>query len=102
MGGQTFMVYHEGADAREAFNAACEEALWERGHGGYTGTIGEKMEFGVLRKPMPREAADAVAWKMIEDDDPAISDKWGPAGAIPVAGDDGKVTGWLFFGWASS
>ncbi len=102
MGADTFVNYAEGADASQAFNAACEEALYDHGHSGYSGTIGEKQSFTVLRQPMLREDAEAVAWKLIDKDDPAISDKWGPAGAIPVADHDGKVTGWLFFGWASS
>jgi hypothetical protein len=102
MGSQVFFDYAEGADAKQAFNAAVEEAAYMHGHGGYTGTIAEKHGFGVLSKPLSREAAEALADKMLEEGHPAIDDKWGPAGAIPVADDDGKVTGWLFFGWASS
>jgi hypothetical protein len=33
---------------------------------------------------------------LLEDDDPRVADKWGPAGCIKVA--EGE---YLFFGWAS-
>ena len=37
------------------------------------------------------------ARKLVDDGDPRIAEKWGPAGAIKL--EEGK---WLFFGTASS
>ena len=42
MGATTFIIESSGKTAREAFNSAVEDAQWESGHGGYTGTIAEK------------------------------------------------------------
>ena len=63
---------------------------------GYTGTIAEKHNFNVipLKEGLePREYAD----KLIDDCDPRIDDKWGPAGCFDLGG--GR---YFFFGWASS
>jgi len=103
MGAEVFTVYQEGENPDDAFWAAVDQSLYDYGHAGYTGKIAEKDEFTIVRsQPMSRQDANAVANQMIQDDDGRISDKWGPAGAIPVAGENGKTAGWLFFGWASS
>ena len=44
----------------------------------------------------PYKRAAAVAGFLIEDNDPRIDDKWGPAGCIEVTKGE-----YLFFGWAS-
>lgn len=87
-------------NAREAFDHATQEAAYEHGHGGYTGTIAEKRGRGfiMIATVDTRDEAREMANKLIDRSDPRIDDKWGPAGCIEVRGDDG---GWLFFGWAS-
>jgi hypothetical protein len=85
MGASTFTTYAAGADAATAFLAACAEVRYERGHGGYTGTIAEKDSYTVVAaKAMTHEEASEYAASLMDRDDPRIADKWGPAGAIPV------------------
>lgn len=95
MGGTTFTDTGRGATAQEAFTNACSEAQYEHGHGGYTGTIAEKHDF--IEIPLP-EGKDPFQFadELIENDDPRVRDKWGPAGCVKVK--DGE---YLFFGWAS-
>lgn len=107
MGATEFMARAEGVDATSAFRAAREEAAWEHGHGGYTGTIAEKQTFAMIRVPdvvgLPTAAAAvAYARHLIDEDDRRIRDKWGPAGCIEYVNDvaPGKRA-FLFFGWAS-
>lgn len=100
MGASTFENVCRGyKTAQSAFDAAVEEAQYDYGHAGYTGTIAEKSSFVVISNPPCKTVDDAVALanKLIENCDARIDDKWGPAGCIPV-GDDTFV----FFGWASS
>jgi hypothetical protein len=42
MGATTFFTYSHGRNVGEAFRQAQDEARYENGHGGYTGTIAEK------------------------------------------------------------
>jgi len=123
MGAAEFEQHGKGATVTEAFLAAREQAAWEYGHGGYTGSLAEKGEFIEI----PRfKALDATAlarafaggkvkdlgWSG-EEDAPIVAslrasgmpvddwygvfnDKWGPALAIKVADDE-----WLFCGMAS-
>jgi hypothetical protein len=96
MGASTFTTISRGQSAREAFDAAREEARHAYGHGGYTGTIAEKRSFVVIQIAEgadPREHANAL----LDDDDRRIADKWGPAGCIALGGGE-----YLFFGWAST
>lgn len=55
-----------------------------------------EMSFILLTLP-PDEDARAWAGKMLNEDNPRISDKWGPAGCYRMS--EGN---WLFFGYASS
>lgn len=81
----------------QAFHDAVEQARYDFGHAGYTGTIAEKDSWVVIDATGINEVdADRLARTLIEDDDERIRDKWGPAGAILLQ--DGT---WLFFGWAS-
>jgi len=96
MGADTFMNWAKGKTAKLAFNAAVEEACYEHGHGGYTGTIAEKSSFVMIALPAGQDAGE-YASKLLDADDPRIDDKWGPAGCIELGDDE-----WLFFGWASS
>lgn len=97
MGGTTFECVAEGQVAAEAFRAAVEQAQYDHGHAGYSGTIAEKHSYVMItHQRQALEDAEELARKLIEGDDPRISDKWGDAGCIPV--ENGR---YLFFGWAS-
>lgn len=96
MGAESFTQVARGKNATEARMAATEQACWDHGHGGYTGTMAEKDSHIMIPLP-PGMEPFAYAQQLIDDDDPRISDKWGPAGCIDLGGGD-----YLFFGWASS
>lgn len=96
MGAMNFYQRAKGKTPKDAFIDAVEEAAWENGHGGYTGTIAEKDSFTIIPLPADKNAAD-YAHELIRADDPRISDKWGPAGCIQTGPEE-----FLFFGWASS
>jgi hypothetical protein len=51
MGAETFEERGEGKSAQEVFDKLVEEAAYDHGHGGYTGTIAEKSEFVVISAP---------------------------------------------------
>lgn len=95
MGATNFAVRAKGKTAQEAFNTAVEQAAWEHGHGGYTGTIAEKSSFVVIAVPAGRKPGE-YADSLIESGDKRVDSKWGPAGCVQVAAGE-----WLFFGWAS-
>jgi hypothetical protein len=103
MGAQTFTAFAEGKTAKEAFSRVVDQAQYDYGHSGYTGTIAEKTSFVIIQDCQTREDAYAKARELMDDDDDRISDKWGPAGAIriPKTKKDASA-GYLFFGWASS
>lgn len=85
MGGTTFDHYAAGADVATAFRAARDEAAYEHGHGGYSGTIAEKPDYVIITNtPLLEVEANGLIDRLIDNDDPRIRDKWGPAGAIPV------------------
>lgn len=97
MGAEYFSEVAEGNTAKEAFDKLVEEALYEYGHSGYSGTIAEKAAPGFTMardSAMDQEDAEIIAERLSDD---KYSDKGGPAGCIPLK--DGR---WLFFGWASS
>jgi hypothetical protein len=104
------MITMKGMTATEAFVAARDQAAWEYGHRGYTGTIAEKRALVLFREfPEPiapddprgkeqLQARYAVARHALREDDARIADKWGPAGCIPLIQEaDGHIE-WLFFG----
>lgn len=96
MGAETFVSYARGKTAKAAFKAAVEEAQYELGHGGYTGSIAEKDSFVMIDLPEGVDPGD-FADKLFTDGDPRIDDKWGPAGCFKLKDDE-----YMFFGWASS
>jgi len=51
MGADSFEDYGSGATVAEAFHAVVERALWEHGHGGYSGTIAEKGQYALVNVP---------------------------------------------------
>ena len=103
MGAEQFKTVAHGATVKEAFDYAVNEAQYDYGHAGYTGTIAEKDEYTVISDTAgkSRDEANELADKLLRDSDERIDDKWGPAGAIRF-NVEGQQPGWLFFGWASS
>lgn len=110
MGACNFETIAIGKNPRDAFNRAVSQAQWEHGHGGYTGTIAEKIDFVVI--PLPKRTAPFdLANRMMDVGDSRINDKWGPAGCIEIPRHHSKIRKvelrrgereYLFFGWASS
>lgn len=101
MGACTFYTESTGRNAKEAFDSAVQEAQYEYGHGGYTGTIAEKGSFTSI--PLP-EGQDPYtrAEELIDKQDRRVDDKWGPAGCIEMPKKEGQTERrFLFFGWAS-
>jgi hypothetical protein len=96
MGAETFTAVGKGKTAQEAFDKAVADARHEYGNRGYTGSLAEKTSY-VMITPPPGVAPVKYASDLIDNDDPRISDKWGPAGCIKMT--EGV---YLFFGWASS
>ncbi|MGX1909385.1 hypothetical protein ACWIID_11020 [Streptomyces phaeochromogenes] len=101
MGALDFYTTATGTDVHTAFNSAREQAEWEYGTSGYTGTIAEKNEVTLLDEPK-RSEQDAVgrAKDLLRGDDPRVSGKYGPAGALPITAVDASGA-WLFFGVAA-
>lgn len=99
MGGNTFETGAKGKSANEAFRAAVKQAQYDYGHAGYTGTIAEKQGFVEIPIPVTDPPTDPLAYArtLIDNGDPRIDDKWGPAGCITIGPGE-----YLFFGWASS
>lgn len=111
---------------QEAYDKLVEEARWESGHGGYTGTIAETGGFKMVPLPPrknPRKLMDEMMmWKKYKDGSfeshPDIADKWGPCACIEVPRTQWKkfysesyleqlkgkkgIHMYIFFGWASS
>jgi hypothetical protein len=84
MGAETFSTTATGPAPQAAFNDAVRSACWESGNGGYTGTIAEKHDFTIIDRTVRfLDQARKEASRLLHDDDPRISDKWGPAGALP-------------------
>jgi len=96
MGAEVFFNRSSGENAEEAFNKAVEQACYDFGHSGYTGTIAEKDSYVLIRLPAgsdPTQYAD----ELLDACDERVNDKWGPAGMFDLG--DGE---YFFFGVASS
>lgn len=109
VGASEFITTATGETMTDAFQTAVEDARRQYGDGGYTGTIAEKelVECVIVTSDvLEDDVARAVARRLLRDDDPRVSDKWGPVGAIKLR--DGhweQANGlhrWLFVGVASS
>jgi hypothetical protein len=111
MGAEHFIHYiATDKSADDTFAHLVQQAGWDFGHSGYTGTIAEKSDFIMVNMPtFPQTVEEATdfAEQVIglgvtgseahsEHFDPRIDDKWGPAGCIKTS------DGFVFFGWASS
>lgn len=103
MGATTFVQGKSGKSADDAFWDAAEDARYEYGHRGYTGTIAEKSSYVMIELPEGRSVEEFIN-ELIEEGDPRIDDKWGPAGCIDLGPTKEGKDGWhhyVFFGWAS-
>ncbi|MCX5206697.1 hypothetical protein OG897_35500 [Streptomyces sp. NBC_00237] len=101
MGSLDFTETGSGPDLKTAFNSAVSEAAYENGHGGYTGSLAEKDEVTLIDSTVRTQPeAEQLVAQLLRDNDPRISDKWGPAGALEYM-TDGDGRSWLFFGYAS-
>lgn len=79
-GATDFYVFVKNKNPKRAFQEAVDDARYESGHGGYSGSIAEKDGFTIRKRdPMSMSAARAFANKDIDR-----NDKWGPAFAVPV------------------
>jgi hypothetical protein len=105
MGAQSFMVRQSGSTLSEAFQSAVNQAQWDYGHGGYTGSIAEKDDVREVRTPkILMTDDDKIGWassllheEIADSQWEWINDKWGPAAALRLSSGE-----WLLFGWASS
>lgn len=113
MGGQQFTKVGVGTNARDAFSKLVDQAQYQHGHGGYTGTIAEKHEFKLLALPPGVAALDMAEWVQgyvtpeyrgqyrkwdpkypahLEDEVrrawKVSMDKWGPAAAYEIRGEE--------------
>lgn len=97
MGATNFACIGRGKDANEAFSSAREDALYEHGHGGYTGSIAEKDGFKLVTLT-ESELTDLSLFNAKIDEliDTEFSDKWGKAGCVKM-----KEDMYYFFGMAS-
>jgi SHS2 domain-containing protein len=96
MGAVDFCIKAYGKTAQEAFDSAVEEALYQHGHSGYTGSIAEKDNFVMIECPEGKDP-EYHAYDLLEEDDSRVIDKYGPAGCIKA----GENEYW-FFGFAST
>ena len=95
MGAEYFQVKSTGNTIDEAFRKVVDEARYNYGHAGYTGTIAEKSSYTLHRNPMGLDPKQFISYILDADED--ADDKWGPANAVQV-----EPNTWIFFGYASS
>lgn len=109
MGAQQFQQDGEDKTVDEAFRNAKDQALYDYGHWGYTGSLAEKpgyVEFVLPEGVGVSEAVRVLAEIWLGEERPSwlsdeiaetYEDKWGDAVAIRTG-----ETSWTFVGWASS
>ena len=94
-------ITRKGQTPEELFKTSVEQALWDHGHSGYTGTIAEKDSFVIRNdgKPVPHEILD-----LFMDKDGSENDKWGPAFCVGICNsmEDQEIVAYAFYGYASS
>ena len=115
MGATTFYTQAEGKNADNAFKKTKDDAYYQHGHSGYTGTIAEKPSYVQFKVPdgmTPTQFINAIenAANTVDSDEdepkadnPVVrraaklfNDKWGPAVCVEV-----KTGVFVFFGFAS-
>lgn len=103
MGAEQFVTSAKGKTAAEAFKAAKDEAYYDHGHRGYTGTIAEKSEFKMVTRNQGETVENCVD-RYLADEDHFCQDKWAPAACIEQGPDEKfpELKVFWFFGWASS
>ena len=92
MGAVDFQHTATGNTASEAFDSAVQEAQYDHGHSGYTGTIAEKDGFIMKTVPEGEPIKDFVN-RTLED-----NDKWGAAFCIKSPNEENR---YIFYGIAS-
>ena len=95
MGADVFHTQAKAETANKAFKVAVDDAFYEYGHQGYTGTIAEKDSFTMIDLPEGRDPFE-YAEELIDKYDSRIDNKWGPAGCFDLGNGE-----FCFFGWAS-
>lgn len=81
------LVYGKYSDVNEAFREARKAALWEHGHGGYTGSIAEKHSVKLITPPVEYGTTEFNNWVRSQYDGNGLAaDKWGPACAVELTG----------------
>ena len=98
MGATTFMCGTYSGSAETAYNFLVEEAYYNYGHNGYTGTIAEKSGYKKAGEAETNEEAMKLAGKLLDEDDSNEWGKYNPAGYIEVKSKPNNY--YLFFGWA--
>lgn len=102
MGASEFRVYikSDGITPDQAFEQLVNQAQWEHGHSGYTGTIAEKASYTEMdRQPVTPRQAERIINEMLEGDKIG---KWEPALMLYVLAEEGRPAQYVFFGLASS
>ena len=103
MGASEFQNTQSASTAEEAFQAPVEQARYEDGNGGYTGTIAEKSGFR-MEQPRKGEAPRACVSRCTDDPHHWSNDKFEDAACVD-GGPDPKQPDrhiFYFFGLASS
>lgn len=104
MGAEFFIHRYAGENPQEALRGAIDQAQYNYGHAGYTGTIAEKIgAIPVLHETIATslEAMDHAEMEHFKD--PRIDDKWGDEVlVIPTEEKEDGKTIYVFAGWASS
>jgi hypothetical protein len=83
-------------EAKEAFRVAVEQALYDYGHAGYTGSIAEFTEFKLINHTA---ASAEEADEYIMDNH---RDKWGPTWIVPFSNGAQHNKGYVIGGYFSS
>jgi hypothetical protein len=94
MGATYFEVRVKAESADSAFKQAQEQAFYDHGHSGYTGTIAEKDGY-IMMAVNGTETVEQAMERL--DDSEVVNNKWGPAACIEV-----NLGEYVFFGWASA
>jgi hypothetical protein len=81
MGATDFTSVACGKTPEAAFNVARENAAWEHGHGGYTGTIAEKSGFVLFTLPLRVSPSKLEGWVsqcyyLLDEEDEPYDLKW--------------------------